>query len=344
MNKFFVVILLSFLLYGCAGTDKVIRKNNDDVLGRVYITNGSGAAAVFIDDSFVGNTPIDVKLSVGEHHLIMNLFGNVVLDTTIIVTDDYNRNTNAGVVGGLIAGFIPLLLVPFPINMLLAPLSTWIVGSNVTKFNKDKIAREPYKEYNVKSESLQKFTDTKNFTFKGTDLAHYYKDSAVYVNGAAMHFMDVEKIRFLRQKKDEKDTIMVGATYLCYETSSDLVWVASPGSGTSVFQTDEFIPCEIDSLPYSDPFVSAGKRMGAVVGAFGLLGLVAGQNASSALISMFVGGSFFGLPTLFISDHVLSQRNIHACQKFRSKPLVKQWYRQYPCRQNTNPIPESKNQ
>ena len=139
MYKYLVVILLSLLLYGCAGTDKVIRKNNDDVLGRVYITNGSGATAVFIDDSFVGNTPIDVKLSVGEHHLIMNLFGNVVLDTTIIVTDDYNRNTNAGVVGGLIAGFIPLLLVPFPINMLLAPLYTRIVGSNVTKFNKDKI-------------------------------------------------------------------------------------------------------------------------------------------------------------------------------------------------------------
>lgn len=344
MYKFFVPFFWAFFLAGCTMADKVVRKNNDDVLGRVYITNGSGSAAIFLDDKFMGNTPLDIKLSVGEHHLIMKVYNNVVLDTVIDVTDDYNRNVNAGVAGSVVAGFVPLLLVPFPINIFVAPLSAWVVGENVTRCNRDKIARNPYKEYDVKSESLQKVVETKNMLHKGTDLAHYYKDSVAYVNGAVMHYVDAEKFQFLRQKRDDGDTLMVNAKYICYEESDDLVWAAESGSGTSVYRSDEFIPCEVDSLPHPRPLGDALMRGGIVTGAFGIVGAVAGGSLASTLGMTLAGWLLVGSPTMGISGHVFRQRNIHACQNFRSKPLVKKWYRQYPCRQNTKPIPESKNQ
>ncbi len=344
MYKFIVMFLFSLFLCGCAVNQKVVKKNRDDVLGRFFITNSSGVAAVFIDDEFVGNTPIDVKLPVGTHHLTMNVYGNIVLDTAITVTDDYQRNTNAGIVGSIIAGFIPLLLAPFPLNVVLAPLPAWIVEENVAKANTEKIIRDPYKKIELSSKSLENTKPTTKASISGTDWAYVNKDSVVHVNGAVMYYMDSEKFRFLRQMRGETDTLMVEATYLCYEESSDLVWASQIFGSTSVYRTEEFIPCEVDSLPYPSPFLSALKRMGIVTGTFGVAGAIAGESAASALAGMFAGWLLVGVPTNFISEHVFIQRNIHACQEFRSKPLVKKWYRQYPCRQNMKPTPESKNQ
>ena len=55
-------------------------------------------------------------------------------------------------------------------------------------------------------------------------------------------------------------------------------------------------------------------------------------------------GAFVGLPTAYIVGGVVNKNNKRACQRFRDGEQVKEWYRRYSCRQNTNPIPESKNQ
>ena len=77
--------------------------------------------------------------------------------------------------------------------------------------------------------------------------------------------------------------------------------------------------------------------VGAIVGA-----IVGGGKG--AFTGGFAMGAFVGLPTAYIVGGMVNKNNKRACQRFRDGEQVKEWYRRYSCRQNTNPIPESKNQ
>ena len=107
MYKFVIAILSMFLLCNCAGTRTVdLTKDSKNAAGLVHIDNKWGATAVFIDNEFVGSTPLAVSLPLGEHRIVMNYGGKIVHDTTLVITDDYERNGDAAIMGGIIGSFI----------------------------------------------------------------------------------------------------------------------------------------------------------------------------------------------------------------------------------------------
>lgn len=78
MCKFVFAILSVLLLCSCAGTMAVdLTKESDKGSGLVHINNKWGSAAVFIDNEFVGGTPLAVSLPLGEHRIVMNYGGNL---------------------------------------------------------------------------------------------------------------------------------------------------------------------------------------------------------------------------------------------------------------------------
>ena len=132
MYKFVIAVLLMFILCSCAGTRTVdFAKDSNDPKGMVHIDNKWGVTAVFIDNEFAGNTPLYVSLPQGEHRIVMNYGGKIVHDTTIVVTDDYERNGNAAIMGGAIGSFVTVLLVPFPANLLAASFPMIVAGASM---------------------------------------------------------------------------------------------------------------------------------------------------------------------------------------------------------------------
>ena len=84
-------------------------------------------------------------------------------------------------------------------------------------------------------------------------------------------------------------------------------------------------------------------RLGITAGIWTTVGLLLG-GTSGAIAAGISGTLFYGGIVWKVSDWAMDKRNATACQNIRRKDQVKEWYSQFPCRQNTNPIPESKNQ
>ena len=368
MYKFVVAIVSMFLLCSCAGVRTVdLSKNSKDAAGLVHIDNKWGATAVFIDNEFVGNTPLAVSLPQGEHRIVMNYGGKIVHDTTIVVTDDYERNGNAAIMGGAIGSFITVLLVPFPINMLVASVPVIVAGSasgmggdyvvintregfNATALP---VAAKPQDSVQVASplpkarEQDSSATDYTAFALPAPDTSdHELLPEVADTQGEfGMHEVDGEKYVFLKERrKDVGNQELVVASSICYEPSSDLVWAyEAPLQRTNVYYSDEFIPCEVDSLPYKSKVGPMLLRLGITAGIWTTIGLLAG-GIEGAIVGGLAGTICYGGIVWGVSDWAMDKRNTTACQNIRRKDQVKEWYSQFPCRQNTNPIPESKNQ
>lgn len=119
---FFVLVLCS-----CAGPKKV-GANYSDTVSPLKITHESVVAGVYIDNEFAGHTPLLVSVSLGEHRVVMNYSGQIIYDSTITVTDGYNRNSKSLLAGGGVAGFASALLISGPTGVLLAPIPFLISG------------------------------------------------------------------------------------------------------------------------------------------------------------------------------------------------------------------------
>lgn len=368
MYKFLVVSLLMLFLCSCAGTRAVdLSKDSNDSVGLVHIDNKWGATAVFIDNEFVGNTPLAVSLPLGEHRIVMNYGGKIVHDTTLVITDDYERNGNAAIMGGLIGSFVTVLLVPFPVNMLVASVPVIVAGSasgmggdyviintregfNATALP---VAAKPQDSVQVASplpkarEQDSSATDYTAFALPAPDTSdHEFLPEVADTQGEfGMHEVDGEKYVFLKERrKDVGNQELVVASSICYEPSSDLVWAyEAPLQRTNVYYSDEFLPCEVDSLPYKSKVGPMLLRLGITAGIWTTIGLIAG-GIEGAIVGGLAGTIFYGGIVWGVSDWAMDKRNATACQNIRRKDQVKEWYSQFPCRQNTNPIPESKNQ
>ena len=368
MYKFVIAILSMFLLCSCAGTRTVdLTKDSKNAAGLVHIDNKWGATAVFIDNEFVGSTPLAVSLPLGEHRIVMNYGGKIVHDTTLVITDDYERNGNAAIMGGLIGSFVTVLLVPFPVNMLVASVPVIVAGSasgtggdyvviNTREgFNARAlpVATKPQDSMQVASappkapERDSNATDYTAFTVPAPDTSdHEFLPEVADEQGEfGMHDVDGEKYVFLKERrKDVGNQELVVASSICYEPSSDLVWAyEAPLQRTNVYYSDEFIPCEVDSLPYKSKVGPMLLRLGITAGIWTTIGLIAG-GIEGAIVGGLTGTLFYGAIVWGVSDWAMDKRNATACQNIRRKDQVKEWYSQFPCRQNTNPIPESKNQ
>lgn len=360
MYKYLVVILLSFLLYGCAASGNVPKNiTGTGPKGKVHIVNALGGAAVKIDDNLIGTTPLNVVLPVGEHKLTLNYLGKVILDSTIVVTDDYERNMNTALVGSIVGGFVPFLLLPFPMNLvsLIVPVVTMVPAEQLSS---DKIILNDFakaKNSGIAVNAPKQHSSAPTFSVNDsvevtTEVAESFPASNEFYeeqmeesfSEVSMHKINPDKFKFLQGKQGKKSAEIVKAESICYDPKEDLVWTYHPWQKkTFTYQSNDFLPCDVDSLPYSSDIkagligfaVSAG--VGAIVGA--ISGGGKGALAGAASI-----GAFVGLPAFFITSSVVNNKNVRACQRFRDSEQVKEWYSHYRCRQNTNPIPESKNQ
>lgn len=159
MFRSIAVILVLLFLCGCATTKQVGYSPKDATRGLVYINNKQGATAVYIDGEFVGSTPIKVSLLQGEHHITMNYGGKIVLDTAFVVTDDFERDGNSILMGGAVAGFITILLVPFPGNML-ASIAPIVLAGGVAQMNADKVVISSREGIDATAKPLPRAPDT----------------------------------------------------------------------------------------------------------------------------------------------------------------------------------------
>ena len=341
MFRSIVVILVLLILCGCATTKQVGHSPKDATRGLVYINNKQGATAVYIDGEFVGSTPISVSLLQGERHITMNYGGRIVLDTTLVVTDDFERNGNAIMMGGAVGGFATILLVPFPLNMLVSMVPIVFAGG-AAQMNADKVVISSRDGIDASARPLPRAPDTlpapvsaataaPTSTVMATP-ATVTPSAATNQSGMNMYAMDSDKYTFLMEKRGEKVSKFVSASYVCYEPSSDLVWMSTVQNQQSVvFVSDEFLPCEIDSLPYPSPNLSALKWVGGMTAAWGVIGAVAGGEMKSTLAGMGVGLVLFGLPTYIITHKVAESQNMRTCRLLRNQEQVREWYRRYPC-------------
>ena len=159
MFRSVAVILVLLFLCGCATTKQVGYSPKDATRGLVYINNKQGATAVYIDGEFVGSTPIKVSLLQGEHHITMNYGGKIVLDTAFVVTDDFERDGNSILMGGAVAGFITILLVPFPGNMLASTVPVILAGVSA-RINTDMIVVSSREGIDATAKPLPSAPDT----------------------------------------------------------------------------------------------------------------------------------------------------------------------------------------
>lgn len=366
MYKFVIAVLLMFLLCSCAGPKTVVfAKDSEEPTGIVHIDNKWGVTAVFIDNEFAGNTPLYVSLPQGEHRVVMNYGGKIVHDTTIVVTDDYERNGNAAIMGGIIGSFITVLLVPFPANLLAGSLPMFVAGASMG-MNVDDVVVNTREGYNATSQPAPQKKDSgepapasgesapDSSVAAGTPFAVPVPDTSEHEllpevadeqGEFGMYDIDGEEYVFLKERRnDVGNQEIVVASSICYEPSSDLVWAyETPLRRTNVYYSDEFLPCEVDSLPYRSKVGPIMLRLGINAGIWTTVGLLLG-GTSGAIAAGISGTLFYGGITWKVSDWAMDRRNATACQNIRRKDQVKEWYSQFPCRQNTNPIPESKNQ
>ena len=339
MNKFFVVILLSFLLYGCAtsgNTAKNLPKKGTK--GKVLITNAVGNAAVSMDGVFIGATPLNASLPVGEHRITLNHLGNVIYDSTIVVTDEYDRNTTTALVGGIVGGFVPFLLLPFPLNLmsiLVPPLATYTADQLST----EKIIVNDFPKKISTEVSAKKDTAIYERNEISEALPLSKKSSE-----AVMYKVNPDKLLLLKFARNKNKSTFSPATSVCYDSRSDLVWAYEPfPEKTNTYYSNDFLPCELDSISYTSGFKAGLLTFATAAGIGTIVGSIVG-GGKGAFAGGFATGAFVGLPTAYIVGGVVNSKNKRACQRFRDSEQVKQWYRRYSCRQNTNPIPESKNQ
>lgn len=366
MYKFVIAVLLMFLLCSCAGPKTVVfAKDSEEPTGIVHIDNKWGVTAVFIDNEFAGNTPLYVSLPQGEHRVVMNYGGKIVHDTTIVVTDDYERNGNAAIMGGAIGSFITVLLVPFPANLLAGSLPMIVAGASMG-MNVDDVVVNTREGYNATSQPAPQKKDSgepapasgesapDSSVAAGTPFAVPVPDTSEHEllpevadeqGEFGMYDIDGEEYVFLKERRnDVGNQEIVVASSICYEPSSDLVWAyETPLRRTNVYYSDEFLPCEVDSLPYRSKVGPIMLRLGINAGIWTTVGLLLG-GTSGAIAAGISGTLFYGGITWKVSDWAMDRRNATACQNIRRKDQVKEWYSRFPCRQNTNPIPESKNQ
>ena len=366
MYKFVIAVLLMFILCSCAGTRTVdFAKDSEEPTGIVHIDNKWGVTAVFIDNEFAGNTPLYVSLPQGEHRVVMNYGGKIVHDTTIVVTDDYERNGNAAIMGGAIGSFITVLLVPFPANLLAGSLPMIVAGASMG-MNVDDVVVNTREGYNATSQPAPQKKDSgepapasgesapDSSVAAGTPFAVPVPDTSEHEllpevadeqGEFGMYDIDGEEYVFLKERRnDVGNQEIVVASSICYEPSSDLVWAyETPLRRTNVYYSDEFLPCEVDSLPYRSKVGPIMLRLGINAGIWTTVGLLVG-GTSGAIAAGISGTLFYGGITWKVSDWAMDRRNATACQNIRRKDQVKEWYSRFPCRQNTNPIPESKNQ
>ena len=328
MFRSVAVILVLLFLCGCATTKQVGYSPKDATRGLVYINNKQGATAIYIDGEFVGSTPMNVSLVQGEHHITMNYGGKIVLDTAFVVTDDFERNGNAIMMGGAVAGFITILLVPFPGNML-ASIAPIVLAGGVAQMNADKVVINSHEGIDATAKPLPRAPDT--FSEPATT-ATVAPVAVTDQGGMNMYAIDADRYAFLMEKRGEKVSKFVSVGSICYEASSDLVWMNYAQSLQSVvLASDEFLPCEIDSLPYPSPFLSSLKWVGGVTATWGVIGAVAGGEMKSTIAAMGVGLALFGLPTYIIVHNVVESQNKRTCRLLRNQEQVREWYRQYPC-------------
>ena len=99
----------------------------------------------------------------------------------------------------------------------------------------------------------------------------------------------------------------------------------------------------MESLPYSSEIKAGLIGFAISAGAGAIVGAISG-GGKGALAGSMAMGAFVGLPAFFVASSVVKNKNVRACQRLRDSEQVKEWYSHYRCRQNTNPIPESKNQ
>ncbi len=364
MYKYLVVILLSLLLYGCAASFNTAKNiPNKGTKGKVLITNALGNAAVSMDSVFIGTTPLSAPLPVGEHRITLNHLGNVIYDSTIVVTDEYDRNSTTALVGGIVGGFVPFLLLPFPLNLMsiLVPTITTFTADQAYA---DKIIVNDFpKKIAIKSEleqvksSKQEYSPLDSPVNDSTGVMAKY-DAMIYEGDeisetlplqnlspeAAMYKVDKDKLLFLKFTRNTKSSIFVPATSICYDSKSDLVWAYEPfPQKTNTYYSNDFLPCDLDSISYTSEIKAGLIGFAVSAGVGSIVGAIVG-GGKGAFAGGFAMGAFVGLPTAYIVGGVVNKNNKRACQRFRDSEQVKKWYRQYPCRQNTKPIPESKNQ
>lgn len=328
MFRSIAVILVLLILCGCAATKQVGYSSKDATRGLVYINNKQGATAVYIDGEFVGSTPMNVTLVQGEHHITMNYGGKIVLDTTFTVTDDFERNGNAIMMGGAVTGFITILLVPFPVNMLASTVPVILAGVSA-RINTDMIVVSSREGIDATAKPLPSAPDTLPAPATAAAVAPV---ATTNQDGMNMYAIDTDKYTFLMERRGEKISKFVSAGSICYEASNDLVWMNHAQSQQSVvLASDEFFPCEIDSLPYPSPLLSSLKWVGGVTAIWGVIGAVAGGEMKSTIAGLGVGLALFGLPTYLIAHKVTESQNQRTCRLLRSQEQVREWYRQYPC-------------
>lgn len=363
MYKCLVVILLSFLLYGCASGNMAKNMPNKGPKGKVLITNALGNAAVSMDGIPIGTTPLNAPLPVGEHRITLNHMGKIIYDSTIVVTDDYDRNTTTAVVGGIVGGFVPFLLLPFPLNllsMIVPPLTMF----SADQLNTDKIIVNDFPKKNaIKSELEQGKSPKQEYAplvspvndltgnMAKNDVTIHESDGISETlppqnssSEATMYKVDPDKLLFLKFTRNQNSSSFMPATSVCYDPMSDLVWAYEPPlQKINTYYSNDFLPCELDSISYTSGIKAGLIGFAAVAGIGTIVGAIVG-GGKAAFAGGFAMGGFVGLPTAYIVGGVVNGKNKRACKSFRDSEQVKKWYRQYPCRQNTKPIPESKNQ
>ena len=331
--------------------------------GKVLITNALGNAAVSMDGIPIGTTPLNAPLPVGEHRITLNHMGKIIYDSTIVVTDDYDRNTTTAVVGGIVGGFIPFLLLPYPLNllsMIVPPLTMF----SADQLNTDKIIVNDFSKKNaIKSELEQEKLPKQEYTPLDSPVNNstgvMAKNDAMIYEGdeisetlppqnssseAVMYKVDPDKLLFLKFTRNKNSSTFTPATSVCYDSKSDLVWAYEPfPEKTNTYYSNDFLPCELDPISYTSGLKAGLLAFVTAAGIGTIVGSIVG-GGKGAFAGGFATGAFVGVPTAYIVGGVVNSKNKRACQRFRDGEQVKQWYRQYPCRQNTNPIPESKNQ
>ena len=363
MYKYLVVILLSFLLYGCASGNMAKNMPNKGPKGKVLITNALGNAAVSMNGIPIGTTPLNASLPVGEHRITLNHMGKIIYDSTIVVTDDYDRNTTTAFVGGIVGGFIPFLLLPFPMNllsMIVPPLTMF----NADKLNTEKFFVNDFTKKSAKKSELeqgkspkQEYAPLVSLINDSTGITAKY-DAAIHESDEipetlppqnssfepTMYNIDSDKLLFLEFTRNKKGSTFTPATSVCYDPMSDLVWAYKPSlQKINTYYSDYFLPCELDSISYTSSIKAGLIGFATVAGIGTIVGAIVG-GGKAAFAGGFAMGGIVGLPTAHIVGGVVNGKNKRACKRFRDSEQVKKWYRQYPCRQNTKPIPESKNQ
>jgi len=360
MYKCLVVILLSFLLYGCAASGNVSQKiPGKGPKGKIRIVNALGGAAVKIDDNLVGSTPMDVVLPVGEHRLTLNYLGKEILDSTIVVTDDYERNMNTALVGSIVGGFVPFLLIPFPMNLvsLVVPVVTMMPAEQLST---DKIILNDFAKAKNNSTvvnapkqiSSTPVSPVNNSLSETTEVAESFPEMGEFLgeqkeesfSDVSMYEMNPDKFKFLQWKQGKKNAEIVKVESVCYDPKADLVWAHYPYQmKTFTYQSNDFLPCDVESLPYSSEIKAGLIGFAISAGTGAIVGAISG-GGKGALAGSMAMGAFVGLPAFFVASSVVKNKNVRACQRLRDSEQVKEWYSHYRCRQNTNPIPESKNQ